>query len=178
MPAPKNQAERLKLIKETDLGPITQALRLLPIALDSPRARAQMLKIGLQEGRLFYRDQIDKGGKNTVLGPALSVYQFERGGVRGVLTHPATKKMALEVCKARGVTPTTQEVWRAMATDDVLAAAMCRLNLYWHSKPLPDMHSQWDSWQYYIDCWRPGKPHPETWPEFHHEVVAYLTGKA
>ena len=65
-----------------------------------------------------------------------------------------------------------------MATDDAFAAAVTRLNLYWCSKPLPAVDDCWGSWAYYEDCWRPGKPHPETWPDFHNEVVAYLTGKS
>lgn len=175
MPAPRNATERRALIEKFDRGPMAEAFKILPPALNSPRARALMLKIGLQEGRLYHRDQITAG--TQFLGPALSVWQFERGGVRGVLMHDATKAMARKLAAARGVPATIDGVWEAMLTDDILGAGMTRLNLYWHRRPLPPIHDCWESWQYYLECWRPGKPHPETWPDFHEEVVAYLTAQ-
>lgn len=178
MSAPDTPAERLALIKHFDQGCITQGLRLLPIIMDSIKARAMLLKIGLQEGRLFYRDQLERNGKNTVLGPALSPWQFERGGIRGLMRHPATRDHLRALCRVRGLPYATEAVWKRMASDDPFAAAVARLNLYWYHMPLPAVDDCWGSWAQYEAIWRPGKPHPETWETFHNEVVAYLAGKS
>ena len=169
---------RLVLIKKFDTGCIAAGLRLLPVTMDTREARAQMLKIGLQESQLIHPDQLEANGRNTVLGPALGFFQFERGAVVLLMRHIATKDRLRSLCRTRGVPYTADHIWRRLRDDDVFAAAVCRLNLWWHSAPIPPVNACWDSWSYYIDCWNPGKPKPETWPGYHEEVVAYFTTKA
>ena len=142
---------------------VHEALRLLPPAMDSKEARVMLYAIGLQESRFTHRAQvIDGGGK----GPARGYWQFERaGGVRGVLRHPASKFWMHSVCNARNVPAQETSVWLAMETDDVLAAAAARLLLFTDPSKLPAIGEQSASWSYYIRNWRPGKPHPKTWPE-------------
>ena len=142
---------------------VNEALRLLPQAMDSKEARVMLYAIGLQESRFTHRAQvIDGGGK----GPARGYWQFERGGgVRGVLRHPASKFWMHSVCNARNVPAQETSVWLAMETDDVLAAAAARLLLFTDPSKLPAIGEQSASWSYYIRNWRPGKPHPRTWPE-------------
>jgi hypothetical protein len=79
--------------KRADILPILDAaLAGLPASMDSPQARVLLIAIALQESRLTHRDQIVKGKKPGVKGPALGLWQFEKGGgVRGVLRHPASK---------------------------------------------------------------------------------------
>lgn len=142
---------------------MNESLRLLPPAMDTKEARVLMYAIGLQESRFTHRAQvIDGGGK----GPARGYWQFERGGgVRGVLRHPASKFWMHSVCNARNVPAQETSVWLAMETDDVLAAAAARLLLFTDPSKLPAIGEQSASWSYYIRNWRPGKPHPRTWPE-------------
>ena len=142
---------------------VHEALRLLPPAMDSKEARVMLYAIGLQESRFTHRAQvIDGGGK----GPARGYWQFERGGgVTGVLRHPASRFWANSVCNARNIPAQPLNVWLALETDDVLAAALARLLLFTDPARLPAVGEQADSWSYYMRNWRPGKPHPRTWPE-------------
>ena len=142
---------------------VNEGLRLLPPAMDSTEARVLMYAIGLQESRFTHRAQvIDGGGK----GPARGYWQFERGGgVTGVLRHPASRFWANSVCNARNIPAQPLNVWLALETDDVLAAAFARLLLFTDPSRLPAVGEQADSWGYYLRNWRPGKPHPRTWPE-------------
>ena len=142
---------------------VNEGLRLLPPAMDSTEARVLMYAIGLQESRFTHRAQvIDGGGK----GPARGLWQFERGGgVAGVLRHPASRFWANSVCNARNVPAQPLNTWLALETDDVLAAALARLLLFTDPARLPAVGEQSESWTYYLRNWRPGKPHPRTWPE-------------
>ena len=142
---------------------VNEAMRLLPPAMDSKEARVMLYAIGLQESRFTHRAQvIDGGGK----GPARGYWQFERGGgVTGVLRHPASRFWANSVCNARNVPAQPLNTWLALETDDVLAAALARLLLFTDPARLPAVGEQADSWSYYMRNWRPGKPHPRTWPE-------------
>ena len=147
---------------------LEEALALLPAKMDSVRARVLMLAIGLQESRFEHRRQIR--------GPAKSHFQFELGGVRGVLTHEATKVHAMRICRRRGV-PVGVPGWmgaahRALEKDDILAACFARLNLWWDPAPLPAVDDAAASWALYLRTWRPGKPHPQTWAALHADAAA------
>ena len=142
---------------------VNEALRLLPPAMDSKEARVLLYAIGLQESRFTHRAQVVNGGGK---GPARGYWQFERGGgVTGVLRHPASKYWMHSACNARNVPAQPMNVWLALETDDVLAAAAARLLLFTDPARLPAIGEQATSLRYYLRVWRPGKPHPETWPE-------------
>lgn len=144
---------------------IAPALALLPARMDTFEAKVLMLAIGLQESRFLYRRQLGNG-------PATGFWQFEEGGsVKGVMGHPATKGYAQAVCEAQGVPFERHAIWQALERDDVLAAALARLNLWWTPGPLPAVHETQKAWNLYAYvAWRPGKPHPETWPALHWEA--------
>lgn len=142
---------------------LDDALALLPHHMDTPRARVMLLAIGLQESGFEYRDQLEKGGRNTRLGPALGFWQFERIGVMGVLAHAATRQLAEKVCIARKVQPIVRAVYEALATDDVLACAFARLYLFTDPKPIPEIGQIEPAWQCYVGVWRPGKPDRKRW---------------
>lgn len=147
------------LLDQINRDIITPALAMLPAKLDTLLARRHMLAITLQEADGVHRFQVLAGGKK---GPARGLWQNEGGGVKGVLTHPASRDMARKVCEARGVLPTTAAVWARMEFDDVLAAAFARLLLFTDTKPLPTTEQPaWELYRYRL--WRPGKPHPEKW---------------
>jgi hypothetical protein len=144
---------------------IKPGLALLPEKMNTPEAVAMLLTIGKQESRFEYRKQIN--------GPARGFYQFENGGgVKGVMKHPATKHIISGVISKLGIRG--EDCYDCLTTDDALATVFARLLLYTHPKPLPSLESDpEESWKYYIDTWRPGKPHRETWDQF--RIDAALT---
>jgi hypothetical protein len=159
-------------IAEVEADAIDCAMAILPPGMDSAEARVMLRAIALQESRMTHRYQvIDGGGK----GPARGLWQFERGGgVKGVLTHPASKRIAQSVCLARGVPADPRSVWQALETDDVLAAGFARLLLYTDPAPLPAIGDVSGSWEYYTRIWRPGKPHFKTWPDLYGRALRFM----
>lgn len=150
---------------------INPAMELLPPQMDSVKARVMLLAIGLQESRFKHRRQLGNG-------PARGFWQFERGtqqsrgGVWGVFLHEASSKHLRALCAARGVEFHPSAIYAALEFDDVLAAGVARLLLWTDPKPLPDLCDPQAAWHLYARrTWRPGKPHPETWPGFHAEAV-------
>ena len=141
---------------------ITPASKLLP-SMDSPKARMMQLAIGFQESRFEHRRQIG--------GPARGYWQFESGGgVRGVLMHKTSSYDAAKVCHARGVGSSTKEVYERLEHDDILACCFARLLLWTDAHPLPMIGDVEGSWDYYERNWRPGKPHPHTWPGLYQQA--------
>ena len=139
---------------------IPAALDLLPERMDTPRAEAMMLAIALQESRAVYRRQIR--------GPARSLFQFEVTGVIGVMAHPATRECIREVLKTMAYPADPMTVHDAMEHNDILAAVFARLLLWTHAMPLPVTAEE--AWAYYLNLWRPGKPHKTTWDAFWKEA--------
>lgn len=137
-------------------------MKLLPPAMDTPKAKAMMFAIGMQESQFEHRRQMNDG-------PARGFWQFEQGGgVRGVLTHPATKHHAKALLDHFQYSDYPVTVWNALEHNDILAMAFARLNLWWCAKPLPEPGDYDGSWTYYcVDTWRPGKPHRQTWNAYY-----------
>ncbi|WP_175796323.1 hypothetical protein [Burkholderia anthina] len=148
---------------------VAPALKILPAAMDTPQARVMLLSIGLQESRFTYRQQLG--------GPARGFWQFEqgtaqsRGGVWGVYLHEASRYWLSMLCGVRGVAFSPASIYSALATDDVLAAGVARLSLFADPKVLPAVNDADGGWALYARVWRPGKPHPETWPGYHQQAV-------
>jgi len=146
---------------------IAQTYReVLPGKFASTEATVQLLAIGLQESKFEHREQVG--------GPARSFWQFEKGGIRGVLTHPASGKYAQAVCLLRGITPTVESVYQRMLDDDLLGCAFARLLLYTDAKPLPTPGQVNLAWDYYERNWRPGNPHPQAWPGLYARAMEAL----
>jgi len=155
------------------LSILDAALAELPKSMDTPAARVQLIAIALQESRLTTRDQIVKGKKPGVKGPALGLWQFELGGgVKGVLSHPASALHANHLV----FTSTSREVWLRLETDDKLAAQFARLLLLTDPRPFPKRGDAAGGWNYYVRNWRPGKPHAGTWGAFWREAEAMVYG--
>lgn len=130
----------------------------------SPAARAMLLAIGLQESALTHRYQVISGGGK---GPARGLWQFERGGgVKGVLTHPSSSKVAGIFASYHVATTELVAVHAALEHDDILACAFARLLLFTDPRALPQAmpENEQAAWEYYLRNWRPGKPHPDAWP--------------
>lgn len=138
---------------------VQDAFSLLPKKMDTPAARVILAAIGYQESDA-YATRRQYGG-----GPAAGYWQFEKGGIRGVMLHAASVRLAIEVCEARGVEFNSQVIWLALQVDDVLAAAFARLLMWTDSQPLPVLGDVEGAWKLYAErCWRPGKPHKDKWP--------------
>ena len=133
------------------------ALSLLPTRMDTTLARRYLLAIALQESRFEHRRQIS--------GPARGFFQFERGGVMGVMRHPATKDHLRAAVVALKYDAELADddigLHAAIEHNDVLACVLARLNLWWMPGPLPV--DQDSAWLYYLEAWRPGRPKPDTW---------------
>lgn len=134
---------------------IDPALAELPPKMRSETAARLLLAIAIQESDLTARFQANGG-------PARGLWQFERAGVKGVLHHLATRKLALAVAESHGLAPMVGTVWSTLASDDRLAAKFARLLLWTDPAPLPTNRP--DAWDCYLRTWRPGKPHRARWP--------------
>jgi len=140
---------------------INPALAILPMGMDTPKARVMLLATTLQEDFRQLRRQMGNG-------PARGLWQCERGGgVKGVFTHHASTGHLHNLCIARDVAFDIPTIWAKLETDDVLAAGVARLLYYTDPKPLPAVDDAEGSWKLYLRTWRPGKPKPETWPGYH-----------
>lgn len=144
---------------------VNPALAILPAAMDSPQARVMLLAIGMQESRFEHRRQIG--------GPARGLWQFEegtrasRGGVWGVYLHDASRFWLDRLCASRGVQFLPASIYRALETDDVLAAGVARLLLFTDPLRLPATDDADGAWGLYLRTWNPGKPRPEKWSAHH-----------
>lgn len=150
---------------------INPALRLLPQAMTSGPAKVQMIAIALQESRIQHRRQIG--------GPARGYWQFEQGGgVRGVLTHQATKHHIRTALATLDYEPEADsaDCYAVIEHNDILAACFARLLLWTLPGPMPTTAQA--GWDYYIEAWRPGKPHPETWPALYKQAIAVVAKEA
>lgn len=130
-------------------------------------AQAELLAIALQESGLKHRRQrvFSNTKQAWIDGPARSMYQFELGGLAGVLRHPATQAHAARVVGVLGYADQTPlELLDAMIEDDILASCMARLNLFWDPARLPTREEgPQPAYEYYDRVWRPGKKRPHDW---------------
>ena len=135
--------------------------------MDTPEARVMMVAIALQESRFKYRAQIG--------GPARCYFQFElMGGVLGVLTHSSSREYASQVCKRMDYESNRTIVYSSIADNGALAACFARLLLWTDPRALPRVDDPGAAWDTYIRNWRPGKPHPDTWPDLHAQARAHV----
>ncbi len=172
-------------IDKTVLAP---AMEYLPSRLDGPRARVPLLAICGQEANFHHRWQVVDRGRPEKKGPARGLWQFERGGgVRGVLTHAASRNMAASVCRDRGVEPAVDAVYEALSEDDILAACFARLLLWTDPAPLPPIPTQSSTFALYLRTWRPGAytrgdrderaQLRRKWDDYYAQAVEAVTGR-
>ena len=130
----------------------------------SAAAHQMLLTIAGQESGWTHRRQM--GG-----GPARGFWQFEVGGVRGVMTHRATGGAAGKLYWELDLGgPYVAEVVHVdLEHNEALALGFARLLLFSDPAPLPSDAAE--GWDYYLRNWRPGRPHPDAWPK-HWDAVA------
>jgi hypothetical protein len=143
---------------------IPATLALLPVPLRSLEAQAMLVAIGLQESRFLERHQRPNG-------PAVGFWQFERAGVRGVLSHKDSKALIASVLlDLRYKERAFSVLCGAVEHNDILACAFARLLLWTDPDPLPGREAGEVAWNIYLRTWRPGRPHSETWPSLYREA--------
>lgn len=153
---------------------IPAAFDLLPARMASPEAVAMLLAIGLQESAFRARRQ---GGHGTTpgAGPARGFWQFERfGGVKEILTHSVTGPIIRPIAELCLYAPTPETCHAAIEHHDVLAICFARLLLWVDPRALPPATDPETGWRIYLANWRPGKPHPLTWPANFRSAWAYV----
>lgn len=142
---------------------IPAAYSVLPAPMQSPKATALLLAIGLQESKFLARRQ---GGN----GPARGFWQFERGGgIKGVMTHPQTRgplATALTELRYADVIGSAVELHKLVEHNDVVACVFARLLLWTVPGALPTRDEPGFAWAQYLDGWRPGQPHQDTWTNY------------
>lgn len=143
----------------TAFGPVYRAAAaLLPPKLDSRNAWAQLFAIAMQESRLDARRQIG--------GPARGFWEFELGGISGILQHPASYTLIRGVLDRLDYGYGMQESYIAIEHNDVLAFCYARLLLWTLPGALPERGEPDIGWRQYEAAWRPGAPHRATWNSY------------
>jgi len=144
-------------------------------------AQQFLMTVALQESGLVHRfQQIGNG----VPGPARGFWQFEQNAIHarpakgrewGLLIHGTSAPRLRVVCDALSIEPTGSAIWRAIEGNDLLAFACARLLLLTDMDPVPlDRQAAW--LLYANVLWRPGKPHPDKWPNNWAAAKAALGG--
>lgn len=147
---------------------IPATYELLPSKMDTPESRALLLAIGLQESEFSARRQYEGG-------PAKGFWQFERsGGVRGVLTHPASRSYITPILQTLLYADDALECHEAIEHNDILACVFARLLLWTDPKALPKADDADGAWHYYSRNWRPGRPHRDKWDDNHEQAWALV----
>lgn len=134
----------------------------------TPEAQAMMIVIALQESDFIHRQQLIGHHRNwweSIKGPAVSFWQFERIGIRGVLTHHSTRQKAAEICEMFGYPTDVEVLHQALKHNDLLAACFARLLLYTVPQRLPSKNEPAEGWNQYLIAWRPGKPSQHRWSD-------------
>lgn len=111
-------------------------------------AEGLLLAIALEETWLAYRRQIH--------GPAMGFWQFELGGVAGVLKHRASAAYASRWGFELLYADNANDIHPKLADNDILACIFARLLLYTDPAPLPSIDGDRACWEYYWRNWRPG----------------------
>jgi hypothetical protein len=128
----------------------------------SREAEVMLLAIAGQESRCSHRCQ-------TPTGPARSLWQIEPPTARAVYDKWGRGRAALNDLSVPGPAFLVDE-W--LRWSDLAACVIARGILWLEPSPLPAIGDQQGAWTYYAErCWRPGKPHPETWAEHYRAAM-------
>lgn len=108
-------------------------------------------------------------------GPASSFWQFERGGILGLMRDDETSRQVAVLCGISGIALQSTAIWQFMCTAEGanFSAAMARLLLWSDPMPLPKTES--DSFNYYERNWRPGAPSYSRWHLVYLQAVAAIS---
>jgi hypothetical protein len=153
---------------------IPAAYALLPPQMESDHATAMLLAIGLQESQFLQRSQLK--------GPARGFWQFELGGIAGVLRHERTRAPMHEVLttlRYGALSDRVASCYKIIEHSDTLACVFARLLLWTLPFALPEEDQPERGWLQYVQAWRPGIPRRETWDVYYRDAWdRVLSGRA
>lgn len=146
---------------------LLQGLEYMPAKYTSIPARAMLLAIAKQESDFQYRIQMGKDDLQWwhSSGPARGYWQFEKNGIKGVLSHHATGNDLFPLLAMLDYPRDAYVIYDAIAYDTVLACIMARMLLWTYPAQLPHQNDPEYGWKQYMELWRPGKPHKDKWDE-------------
>lgn len=159
--------------KEDMLGIINQACD--EIGLSSPQATTLLLVIAKVESNCEWTAQ---RLKEDIKGPARGLWQFERTGIKGILTHPNSRHRLINILDKMSINTTqafellVTQIWNELEKDDIFACKVARLLLWTDPRRLPLINDYDRSYDYYIRNWRPGKPiNRRHWNDLYRELI-------
>lgn len=139
----------------------------------SREAEVMLLAIAQQESHIAWRRQ-------HPAGPARSWWQAEPPTVAGVVAkwdYGRDRLKALGLLNTVGLPAGPHDLPTIVELSELAACIVARGILWLEPSPLPPIGDVVGSWAYYVDrTWRPGKPHPETWPEAYHGAIEATVG--
>jgi len=92
-----------------------------------------------------------------------------------MLRHPLIGPMVRALARSLGCPITALGIWEDLLGNpnaETLAVGLARLLLWSDRYPLPTNAAE--GWGVYDRVWRPGDPHPETWPDTYAEADAVV----
>ena len=161
--------------------PTHQLMADLVLMPSSPKADVLVMTIAGQESAWEHRRQIGIGQYFPQKVGARGYWQFESTWGGPVALNDVIQKSSLQlaaICAYLEIPSDELTLYEAIAWNDTLACAMARLMLWQDPKPLPEVGDKVASWDYYNRNWRPGAPHPQTWPALYDKAVAAVTAKS
>lgn len=153
---------------ETVISPTLKLMESYTGIAYSARAENLLLAIALQESNLSARIQ----GPNDA-GPARSFWQFEKIAVVDVVQRQ--RQPLMDMCQALVLPFEAGKLHLMMAYNDAIACVLARLTLRIDPRPLSVASTEDGAWDYYIDNWRPGKPHRNRWAQTSWPVACSTT---
>lgn len=139
------------------------------------------MSIAGQESAWQHRRQIGIGQYHPQSVGARGYWQCESTWGGPVAINDVMQKCPQQlaaVCARLEIPGDELTLYEAIAWNDTLACAIARLLLWADPRPLPAVGDRAGMWQYYLDNWRPGTPHPGTWPDRYATAVSLLGEQA
>jgi hypothetical protein len=134
----------------------------------SREAEALLLAIAHQESRCAARRQ-------KPAGPARSWWQIESQTAHAVISKWSDGRSRLKDLGALtsvGLPGGQYDLSTWVECSELAACIIARGLLWLEPSPLPALGDQQGAWKYYAErTWRPGKPHPETWPDAYEQAM-------
>lgn len=136
----------------------------LPAIMKREEAAFLLCCIGGQESAREERQQ--QGG------PAHGFFQFEQGGIDGLMGNAVTALTLRDACLWLAVPYDGPTIYQALLLADTLAVICARLLLWADPDYVPPIGDSDAAWQMYLRCWRPGKPDQARWNQVYAETQA------
>ena len=132
--------------------------------MDTPLSRILLLAIAGQESGWSERLQ-------QPIPYARGYWQFETGGISALIGNAEL----IAFCIANDIPISVATLHEAVAWSDNLAYTIARLTLWQDPLALPAHGDCEGCWNYYLRCWRPGRPRPDDWAPLYNRVLTLVS---